>query len=101
MIVTPPRLTGLQIKQQAFRHCVEQLWWNYLLKKEGVGGKDDNDKDNNNGDDKGDDDEESNDVDLINSSSTTASNKKCKFNTPLWLRHIQTNTSTRGGRRWI
>ena len=29
MIVTPPRLNGLRIKQQSFRQCVEQSKWNY------------------------------------------------------------------------
>ena len=47
MIVTPPRLNGLRIKQQSFRQCVEQSNWNYLLEKEEEGGKDDDDADNN------------------------------------------------------
>ena len=34
MIVTPPRLNGLRIKQQSFRQCVEQSKWNYLLEKD-------------------------------------------------------------------
>ena len=51
MIVTPPRLNGLRIKQQSFRQCVEQSKWNYLLEKEEEGGKDDDDADNNDEDD--------------------------------------------------
>jgi hypothetical protein len=59
-------LNGLRIKQQAFRHCVEQLKWNYLLEKEDEGGNDDNDKNNNDVDDKDDDDKENDDYDEIN-----------------------------------
>ena len=33
MIVTPPRLNGLRIKQHSFRQCVEQSKWNYLLER--------------------------------------------------------------------
>jgi hypothetical protein len=51
MIVTPPRLNGLRIKQQSFRQCAEQSKWNYLLEKEEEGGKDDDDADNNDEDD--------------------------------------------------
>jgi len=51
MIVTPPRLDGLRIKQQSFRQCVEQSKWNYILEKEEEGGKDDDDADNNDEDD--------------------------------------------------
>jgi len=51
MILTPPRLNGLRIKQQPFRQCVEQSNWNYLLEKEEEGGKDDDDADNNDEDD--------------------------------------------------
>jgi hypothetical protein len=43
MIVTPPRLNGLRIKQQSFRQCVEQSKWNYLLEKEDEDGEDDED----------------------------------------------------------
>ncbi len=55
---------------------MEQLKWNYLLKKEDEGGKDDNDKDNCDNDD-----EENDDDNKINASSTTTSNKKRKYNT--------------------
>jgi hypothetical protein len=51
MIVTPPQLNGLRIKQQSFRQCVEQSKWNYLIEKEEEGGKDDDDADNNDEDD--------------------------------------------------
>jgi hypothetical protein len=51
MIITPPRLNGLWIKQQSFRQCVEQSKWNYLLEKEEEDGKDDDDADNNDEDD--------------------------------------------------
>ena len=51
MIITPPRLNGLWIKQQSFRQCVEQSKWNYLLEKEEEGGRDDDDANNNNEDD--------------------------------------------------
>jgi hypothetical protein len=81
MIVTPPRSNGLRIKRQAFRHCVEQLKWNYLLEKEDEGGNDDNDKNNDDVDNKDNDDKENDDDDKINASSTTTSNKKRKYNT--------------------
>jgi hypothetical protein len=71
MIITPPQLNWLRIKQQSFRQCVEQLKWNYLLGKEDEGGKDDNDKD-----DCDDDDKENDDDGKINASSTPTSNKK-------------------------
>jgi len=43
MIVTPPRLNGLQIKQQSFRQCMEQSKWNNLLEKEEEDHKDEDD----------------------------------------------------------
>jgi hypothetical protein len=76
MIITPPQLNWLRIKQQSFRQCMEQLKWNYLLTKEDEGGKDDNDED-----DCDDDDKENNDDDEINASSAPTSNKKRKYNT--------------------
>ncbi len=79
-IVTPPQLNELRIKQQAFRHCVEQLKWNYLLEKEDEGDKDDNDENNNNVDNENDNDNTDDDV-LINASSTTTSNNEGKYNT--------------------
>jgi hypothetical protein len=66
MIVTPPRLNGLRIKQQSFRQCVEQSKWNYLLEKKEEGGKDDDDKDNNDEDDNKGDDDNSDDNDEVN-----------------------------------
>ncbi len=58
MIVTPPWLNRLRIKQQQFRQCMEQLKWNSILKeekddKEDSMTKDDDDSDN---DDSNDDD---------------------------------------------
>jgi len=77
MIVTPPRLNGLRLKQQSFRQCVEQSKWNYLLEKEDEDGVDDDDEDNCD-----DDDEENDDDGEINAaSSTPTSNKKRKYNT--------------------
>ena len=73
MIVTPPRLNGLRLKQQSFRQCVEQSKWNYLLEKEDEDGEDDED-------DSGDDEDDS-DVDseenAINSHTTI--NKKTQI----------------------
>ena len=34
MIVTPPRLNGLRIKQQSFRKLMEPFVWNYILEKD-------------------------------------------------------------------
>jgi hypothetical protein len=34
MIVTPPRLNRLRIKQQQFRQSTEQLIWNTIIEKE-------------------------------------------------------------------
>ncbi len=34
MIITPPQLNGLRIKQQSFRYFMEQLKWNYILEDE-------------------------------------------------------------------
>ena len=41
MIITPPRLIRLRIKQQQFRQSTEQLVWNTIIEKE----KDDTDDD--------------------------------------------------------
>jgi len=81
MIVTPPRLNGLRIKQQSFRQCVEQTKWNYLLGKKEEGGRDYNDKDNNDEDDNNGDDDDSDDDDEVNARSPSPSNKKRKYNT--------------------
>ena len=56
MIVTPPRLNGLRITQQAFRHCMEQDTWNYLLEKEKDDGCDDYDEDDDDNNDEDDTD---------------------------------------------
>jgi hypothetical protein len=73
MIVTPPQLNGLWIKQQSFRQCVEQSKWNYLLEKEEEDHKDEDD---------GEDNEDDSDVDSKDNatSSPTTSNKKRKYN---------------------
>ena len=34
LIVTPPRLNGLRIKQQSFRKLMEPFVWNYILEKD-------------------------------------------------------------------
>ena len=75
MIVTPPRLNGLRLKQQSFRQCVEQSKWNYLLEKEDEDDEDDKDD--------GEDDKDGIDVDKEDNatSSPTTSNKKRKHNT--------------------
>jgi hypothetical protein len=69
MIVTPPRLNGLRIKQQSFRQCVEQCKWNYLLEKEDKDGEDDEDDSEDDKDDSDDGSEEN------ATSSSTTSNK--------------------------
>ncbi len=79
MIVTPPRLNGLRLKQQSFRQCMEQYKWNYVLEKEEDDDKDDEDKDNKDEDDEEVDDE-SNVDGKHNTSSPTTSNKKRKCN---------------------
>ncbi len=34
LIITPPRLNGLRIKQQSFRKFMELFVWNYILEKD-------------------------------------------------------------------
>ena len=51
MIVTPPRLNGLRIKQQSFRQFTEQYKWNYILDNN----VDEDHKDENDGEDDKDD----------------------------------------------
>jgi hypothetical protein len=34
LIVTPPRLNGLRIKQQSFRKLMKPFVWNYILEKD-------------------------------------------------------------------
>ena len=80
MIVTPPRLNGLRIKQQSFRQCVGQSKWNYLLEKEEDDDTDADDEDNEAAIDKDDDDDSYTDDDDDNVSSTTMSIKKRKYN---------------------
>jgi hypothetical protein len=94
MIITPPQLNGLRIKQQSFRQCVEQSKWNYLLEKKEEGGKDDDDEDNNDEvDNKGDDDDSDDDNKStqghhpppIKSASTIPSHQE---STTIWLSPI-------------
>ena len=74
LIVTPPRLNGLRIKQQSFRQFTEQYKWNYIL--------DNNADEDHKDEDDGEDDEDDSDVDCeenaINSHTTI--NKKRKYN---------------------
>jgi len=49
LIVIPPRLNGLRIKQQSFRQFAEQYKWNYIL---------DNNTEDNKDEDDGEDDED-------------------------------------------
>jgi hypothetical protein len=80
MMVIPPRLNGLQLKQQSFRESMEDFKCNNLLELEN-NSKENKDKDHDNGTDdeacdgKSDVDEQSNAT-----SSTTTSNKKRKHN---------------------
>ena len=75
LIVTPPRLNGLKIKQQSFRQFTEQYKWNYILLDNNV---DEDHKD----EDDGEDDEDDSDVDSEDNatSSPMTSNKKRKYN---------------------
>ena len=89
LIVTPPQLNGLRIKQQSFRQFAEQYKWNYIL---------DNNTEDNKDEDDGEDDEDGIDVDKEDNatSSPTTSNKKRKHNaidvsvmvTPAQLAHF-------------
>jgi hypothetical protein len=69
LIVTPPRLNGLRIKQQSFRQFTEQYKWNYIL--------DNNADEDHKDEDDGEDDEDGSDVDSEDNttSSPTTSNK--------------------------
>jgi hypothetical protein len=69
MIITPPRLNGLWIKQQSFRQCMEQFKWNYLLE-----GEEDYTED----DDYNDDDDKVNGIDIA--ISPTTNNTKRNYN---------------------
>jgi hypothetical protein len=80
MIVTPPRLNCIRIKQQSFRQCMEQFKWNYILEEEENDKKDDDDEDKEDEDDDDDDDDDSNVDGKGNTSSPTTSNKKRKYN---------------------
>ena len=55
LIVIPPRLNGLRIKQQSFRQFTEQYKWNYIL--------DNNADEDQKDEDDGEDDEDDSDVD--------------------------------------
>ena len=74
LIVDPPQLNGLRIKQQSFKQFTEQYKWNYILDKNA----DEDHKD----EDDGEDDEDDSDVDSEDNttSSPTTSNKKRKYN---------------------
>jgi hypothetical protein len=50
MIITPLRVDGLSIKQQSFRHCVEQFKWNCITKDDVDKDYEDEDNDKANGD---------------------------------------------------
>ena len=71
LIIMPPRLNGLRIKQQSFRQFAEQYKWNYIL---------DNNTEDHKDEDDGEDDEDNSDVDSEDNatSSPTTSNKKRK-----------------------
>ena len=79
LIVTPPRLNGLRIKQQSFRQFTEQYKWNYIL--------DNNADEDHKDEDDGEDDEDGSDVDSEDNttSSPTTSNKKRKYNTVMGI----------------
>jgi hypothetical protein len=79
MIVTPPRLNGLRIKQQSFRQCVEQSKWNYFLDNASEEGNDDRVEDDDEDDDNKDDDD---DDENGTSSQYESKNKKPKYNAP-------------------
>ena len=81
MMVIPPRLNGLWLKQQTFRESMEDFKWNHLFELEN-NSKDNNDKDHDDGTDYEACDDES-DVDKCSNatrSPTTTSNKKRKHN---------------------
>jgi hypothetical protein len=75
LIVIPPQLNGLRIKQQSFRQFTEQYKWNYILLDNNV---DEDHKD----EDDGEDNEDDSDVDSEDNatSSPMTSNKKRKYN---------------------
>jgi hypothetical protein len=73
MIVTPPQLNGLWLKQQSFRQCIEKYKWNYVL-------EDNADKDHEDGDNNKDNKDNSNVDNKHTTSSPTTSNKKRKYN---------------------
>ncbi len=50
MMVIPPRLNGLWLKQQTFRESMEDFRWNHLFELEN-NSKDNNDKDHDDGTD--------------------------------------------------
>ncbi len=78
MIVNPPRLNCIRIKQQSFRQCMEQFKWVFFLEEEDEDNEDDDDEDQEDEDDKDDDDSNVDDKD--NASSPTMSKQKLKCN---------------------
>jgi hypothetical protein len=92
MIITPPQLNGLWIKQQSFRQCMKQFKWNYLFE----GGEDYKEDDDYN-----DNDDKVNGIDIAISPTTnnksasitmTAHCLSCQviriWLTLIWLSHI-------------
>jgi hypothetical protein len=74
MIITPPRLNGLCLKQQPFRQCMEKYKWNYILEDNVDEDHKDEDNDKDNKDDSNVDSKDT------AASSPTTSNKKRKYN---------------------
>jgi hypothetical protein len=81
LIVIPPRLNGLRIKQQSFRQFTEQYKWNYILDNNA----DEGHKDEDNGEDDEDDSDVDSEENAINSHTTI--NKKRKYNAVQGRRH--------------
>jgi hypothetical protein len=67
MIVTPPQLNGLRMKQQSFRQCMEWFKWNYILEEEK-----DNNKENDNEDQEDEDDKDDNDSNVDDKGNTSS-----------------------------
>ncbi len=61
MIITPPRLIRLRIKQQQFRQSTQQLVWNTIIEKE----KDDMDDDTEGNSSDSDNDDSVKDVPVV------------------------------------
>jgi hypothetical protein len=78
MIITPPRLIRLRIKQQQFRQSTEQLVWNTIIEKE----KDDTDDDTEGDISDSDNDDSVKDVPVV------TPKKKSIMQRQIWRRHI-------------